>query len=75
MLHIVGGAQLRFAQVAIGVGQVAKVFRVAGFLIVGMIALRQNAINAMDGVRIGVGADLEGLVKIDERSGLHDYPL
>ena len=43
----------------------------AGVAIIGMIAVRQYAVHAMNRVRVGVGADLERLVLIDKVSQAH----
>jgi len=50
----------------IGFRENAEGIGVTGFLIIGVEALGLDAIDAMDGLLIGVGADLEGFVVVDE---------
>ena len=62
--HVEGGALLGVAQDVIRLGDLAEARRVAGFLVIGMEALRQQTVDPVDRVRIGVRADLQHLVEI-----------
>ncbi len=56
---VVLGALFRIAQDRVCVADLAKSCFVAGFLIVGMITLRQQSIGAADRLRLGIRAHLE----------------
>lgn len=58
VLNVVSGAPLRVAESLIGVGDETERFRVPGFLVIWMKTLGLDAVDAMDGLLIGVGADL-----------------
>jgi hypothetical protein len=60
------GAFLGIAEDLIGVGDGTERRRVAGFLVIRVETLGLDAIHAMDGLLIGVGADLEGFVIVNE---------
>ena len=64
LLCIVGGAFLRIAKDLIGFGYFAKRLGISLLTIVGMKPLRLNTIHAMNGLLIGVRADLKDLVVI-----------
>ena len=64
MTHVEGGPLLGVAQDVIRLGDLAEARRVARLLVVGMKALRQQTVDPVDGVRIGVRADLQHLVEI-----------
>src|SRR5580704_19214353 len=66
MFDIEGGAFFGVAQNLIGFEQDAKNFGIAGVTVIRMEALGEDAVDAMDGIQISVGADLHSLVIIDE---------
>jgi hypothetical protein len=58
--EVVAGTLLGVAQQAVGGDQAVEALAVPGFLVVGVVALREVPEDAVDRVRVGVGADLEG---------------
>ncbi len=66
MLHIVIGPLLRITQNLVGVMNRTEGRSIARLLVIRMKALGLHAINAMDGLLVGVRADLQRLVIIDE---------
>src|SRR5207247_7504926 len=67
MEDVVAGAPLRIAKDLIGFTQLAKPCLVAGLTVVRMKPLRQQTIDTMNGLRLGVRADLKNLVVIRSR--------
>ena len=65
MLGVIIGAFLRIAKDLISVRDQAERRRMACFLVIRMETLRLHPIDAMDGLLIGVGADLKSLVIVD----------
>ena len=59
------GAFFRITQHGIRFGNLAELRRVARFLVVGMKALREQAIDAVDGIRLCAGAHLQHVVVVD----------
>jgi hypothetical protein len=66
VLHVVARPLLRIAQDAIRLADLTESRRVPGLLVVGMVALRQQAIHAVDGFQLRVRADLEDFVMIND---------
>ena len=72
VLDIVAGTLLRIAEHAVRLADLAETRRVARLLIVGMIALREQPIDPMDGFELRARAYLQEFVVVDELIG-HDY--
>ena len=66
MLDVVCGAPVRIAEDLVSIRNHAEGFGVARLLIIRVKALSLNAIDAMDGLLIGVRPDLKRLVIVDE---------
>src|SRR5206468_5349389 len=74
--NVILGASSGIPEDMVCLGQHAKLLRVARGLIVRMETLREQTIDAVDGVRISVRADLQHLVIVDDAGFGHpDRPL
>ena len=65
MLRVVAGALYRIAQDAVGLGNLQEAVLVAGVGVIGMVALREDAVDAVHRLRLRVDADLQYFVVID----------
>jgi len=61
---VVGGALFGVAEDAVGVGDLLEAFGVAGFGVIGVEALGEEAVDALDGIGGGFGADFEEFVEV-----------
>ena len=68
---IVAGAPFGIAQDAVGVRDLAKPRRVAGFLVVWMKSLRQKPVHAVNRIRVRSGAYLQHVVTVRHRILIH----
>jgi hypothetical protein len=70
--HVVLRPALRIAQDLIGLGELPELGRVPRLVVVGMEPLREQAVDPVDGLRLGVRADLQHLVMVDDLIAGHD---
>lgn len=70
MLEVVSGAALGIEEDVLSGRQRLKDLGVAGFEVIGVVALGEEAVDPVDGVRVGFGVDLKEFVVIS--GGLFD---
>ena len=64
-MHVVADPLVRVAQDPIGLVNQAEPFRIACIRVVRVKPLRQQSIDPLDRIRLGVRADLQDLVVVD----------
>ncbi len=62
--EVVDGAFFGVGEDVVGVEKAAEENAVAGFVVIGMVALGEDAVDAMDGVGVGFGVELEEFVVV-----------
>ena len=62
MLNVIGGAALGIAENFVGLEHLIEQLSIARLLVVGVIVQSEQSIDALDGLKLGVRADLQNFV-------------